>query len=114
MQLARRRGLRGLAESVDPDRRQSERIRRHDIVEVALRDMYVMIGRGTRLGEEAIPVCARRFVRADLRGDDGELERHADLLHRAFDEVTIGVGEDRELPAARAYVLERRAHLREG
>ena len=53
------------------------------------------------------------LVGTDLRRDDRELERDADPLQRRLDEVAIGVGEDGELPAASARILERRPHLRE-
>src|SRR5436309_15973137 len=54
----------------------------------------------------------RRLVRADLGSHDRELERNADPLLRGLDEVAVGVGEDRELPAAGARSLKRRPRLR--
>src|SRR5439155_965281 len=43
---------------------------------------------------------------------DRELERNADLLLRGLDEVAVGVGEDRELPAVGADLPERLGNLR--
>ncbi len=84
-----------------------------DVVEEARGDVHVPGTVGVRSLEEDLPVPVRGLVRADLGGDDRELERHADLRQGRIDEVSIGVGEDRELPAAGAGVLERLAHLRE-
>ena len=56
-QLARRSRFRTLAVAVDPHRRQTERASRDDVVVVALRDVHVMVRRGTGLFEEPVPVC---------------------------------------------------------
>src|SRR5439155_439275 len=64
-----------------------------------------------RAPPEELPVPMRRLVRPDLGRDDRELERHADARHRRLDEVSVRVGEDRELPAAAARVGERCLNL---
>src|SRR5512133_1531478 len=76
--------------------------------------MHVPFGWCCGLLEEARPVQVPRLVGADLGRDDRELEWDADLLHRGFDEVAVGVGQDRELPTARTRFLERRPHFWEG
>ena len=111
VQLARRLRARGLAEPVDPDRRQAELVRRSDVVEEAGGDVDVRWTADPLL--ERAPVAERGLVRADLRRDDRLLERDADPFHRRVDVVAVGVREDRELPAALTRLLERRRHLRE-
>src|SRR4051812_26108597 len=59
VQLARGRGLRRLAEPVDPDRPQPELRRRNDVVEVALRDVDVPLAVGSGAFEEHLPVAMR-------------------------------------------------------
>src|SRR5438132_12093675 len=95
-----------LSVAVDPDRAETELARRHDIVEVALRDMNVPVALRTGLLEELQPVAVARLVRADLRRDDRELERDADPRHRGVDELAVGVREAGELPASRAEGFE--------
>src|SRR5438067_3316982 len=58
-------------------------------------------------------MAERRLVRGDLGSHDRELERNADLLLRGVDEVAVGVGEDRELPAVGADLPKPVGHLRE-
>src|ERR1700730_6129544 len=81
---------------------------------MALRDVNVSVTRGARLLEESQPMAMAGLVRADLGRDDRKLERDADSAHRRFDEVAVAVGKDRELPAARARIFQRRSHVREG
>src|SRR6266487_3951646 len=114
VQLARRLRLRVLAEPVDPHRRDAERGRRCDVVEEARRDVDVAVAIGVASPEEDLPVPGRRLVRADLAGDDGQLELDADLPDRRLDEVPVGVGEDREPPAAVAHLLQGALYLGEG
>src|SRR5437763_7370093 len=42
------------------------------------------------------------LVGADLRRDDRNLERDAELGHGRVDEIAVGVGQDRQLPATAA------------
>jgi len=102
-----------LAETVDPDRAQTELDRRRDVVEEAGPDVNVSLPCGAGAFEERVPVRTGRLVRADLGGDDREVEGHSDPGHRRLDEVTVRVGENRQLPAAAARILERSAHLGE-
>src|SRR5439155_8671106 len=113
-QLSRGRKLVLLGVAVDPDGAKPERMRRDNVVEVALRHMDVSVSRGAGFLEEAQPVRMTRLVRTDLRGHDHQLERHADLLQRGVDEVPVRVREDCKLPASRPYLLQCRAHFREG
>ena len=95
-------------------RAQPELTRRRDVVEEARRDVDVTVAvRGRRL-EEALPVPVRGLVGADVLGHDREVDRDAELLLRRGDQVAVGVGEERELPAAVAQLCERRRHVREG
>src|SRR5712691_11291333 len=76
-QLAGRCRAGALAETVDPDRAQAELVHGSDVVEEARRDVDVAFPRRRGAREELLPVAVSGFVRADLRGDDLELERHA-------------------------------------
>src|SRR5207247_1585433 len=60
----------GLAEPVDPHRAEAELARRDDVVEMAGRDVNVVLAIGAGLGEEMLPVAVRGLVGAELRGDD--------------------------------------------
>src|SRR5439155_18145945 len=99
--------------AVDPDRAQSKLGRRSDVVEVTLGDVHMPVARRAGLLEEARPVRVLWFERAELRRDDRKLERDSDPYLRRLDEVPVCVGEDRELPASAARILERRRNLRE-
>ncbi len=103
-QLAGRRRVAAFRQAVDPDRRDAERRRRGDVVEVALR--HVHVGEVSDRVRERVPVIVCRLVRPDLGCDDREVERDADRLDRRLDEVTVRVREDSEQPAAAARLLE--------
>src|SRR2546423_15151697 len=79
VQLACRLRVRILAEPVDPDDRHVQRDARCDVVEEALRDVDVRAALGAAPCEEDLPVPRGRLPRADLAGDDAELELDADL-----------------------------------
>jgi hypothetical protein len=106
-------GLGLFAEPVDPDRPQAERGRRRDVVEKARGDVHVTAAIGSAPCEELFPVGGRRLVRADLGGDDGQVEADSDPRQRGVEEVGVGVGEDGKPPAAGAGPLERGRHFRE-
>src|SRR5213076_2389305 len=101
-----------LTETIDPDRAEAELAGRANVVEEARRD--VDIGQAAGLALERLPVAERRLVGADLRRDDRDLERDAELGHRRVDEVAVCVGEDRQLPAAAACLFERGRNLGKG
>src|SRR5882724_7919965 len=105
MELDVRLGIGVLAEAVDPDGTQPEPGCRCDVVVEARGYVHVRGPRSSGLALEGLPMLVRRLVRADLRRDDRELERHADARERCIDVVAIGVGENRELPAASARVF---------
>ena len=100
-----------LAQPVDPDAGDAELACRLDVVEQALGDVDVVRAVGPGLLAEHLPVALGRLVRADLGGDDHSLKGDADGDHRGVDQVAIGVGEDRELPAAVARFGERGGHI---
>src|SRR5438132_14002807 len=102
-----------LAKTVDPDRVEPARGGRREVVEQARPDVHVSLAVGTAPGEELVPVPGRRLVRADLGGDDREVDRYGNPCERGVEQVAVGVREDGELPAARTRVLECRRHLRE-
>src|SRR4029434_9310498 len=74
---ATRSGITLLPQAVHPYRRQLELVRRRDVVEESRGE--VRVARLPHLLLEGAPVPERRFVRADFRGDDRELEGHAEL-----------------------------------
>src|SRR5437867_7459442 len=88
-ELACRSWLVPLAVAVDPDRAQSELVRRNDVMEVTLGDVHVPVTRRARLLEKAQPVQMLWLVGPDLGGDDCKLERDADPLLRGLDEVAV-------------------------
>src|SRR5439155_16428573 len=102
-----------LAEAVDPDRAEPELRRGRDVVVEARADVDMASFRRAGLRVELLPVTVRRLVGADLTRHDLELERDADRQLRGLGEVAVGVGENRELPAARSRLLERGPQLRE-
>src|ERR1700759_2521194 len=61
-QLAGGRGFATLVESVDPDARDPQLVRRHDVVKVALGDMNVAIAVGARELVERLPVAMPRLI----------------------------------------------------
>src|SRR6266508_1084252 len=76
-ELACRPRLRlGLAETVDPDRAQSQLAGRNDVVKVAGGNVDVVVALGARVCEEALPVRVRGLVGADLRRDHAEVDGH--------------------------------------
>ena len=79
---------------------RSELARRSDIVEEARRHVDVVRTLGGRQLEETLPVPVRRLVGADVLGRDDQVERYAERLFGLDDQCAIGVGEDREIPAA--------------
>src|SRR4051812_17049145 len=99
-ELARCGRLVLFAVAIDPDRLQSELVRRNDVVIVALGDVHVSVTRSARFFEELQPVAGGRVVRIDLRRNDRKLEGKADSPDRRLDEVAGGVREGREVPAA--------------
>src|SRR5207248_9679840 len=69
-ELARRMNRRLLAEAIDPDGAQSERIRGLDVVEERRGDVRVPLARRVRSLKELLPVPVRGLVRTDLLRDD--------------------------------------------
>src|SRR5436305_14059708 len=98
-----------LAEAIDPDRAEAELVGGTDVVEEARRD--VDVGQAAGLALERLPGAERRLVGADLRRDDRDLERDAELGHGGTAVVAVGVGQDRHLPAGAASRFPRRQLL---
>ena len=107
-------GLGLLAEAVDPDVLEAELAGRRDVVEQARGHVHVGFAVGRRRVEESLPVTVGRLVGLHVLGDDGHVDRNAELLLGRGDQVAVGVREECELPATVPELGERAGNLREG
>ena len=88
--------------------------RRGDVVVEALGNVHVpdRVRSSDALPEHfPVPVC--RLVRLDLARDDGEVEVHADRVHRRVDQISIRVRKDPQPPASLTRLRQTIVHVLE-
>src|SRR5437867_3214451 len=92
-QLGRSRKIARLAETIDPHGGEPELGTGRDVVEQARGDVHVPGAVRAGLGEEAVPVSVRRFVRARLGRGDAQVDRNADEGQRRVQQIRVRVGQ---------------------
>jgi len=82
--------------AVDPHGRETEALRRRNVVEQALRHVQDPFRGRAEPGQRPEEVFRGRLVRADLSGCDDPVELDAERSRRAGEQVVVDVGDDRE------------------